>query len=77
MITFQCNYLLVTLFIRKKINRMCGSALGGLCFQDGQATPRVGGLRNEQSPEPICMGKTVKVLGDFKKNPQLLLQLNF
>lgn len=40
MLTFQFNYLLVTLFIRGKINRMCGWDLdGGLCFQDGQATP--------------------------------------
>lgn len=40
MLAFQFNYLLVTLFIRRKINRMCGEALdGGLCFQDCQATP--------------------------------------
>lgn len=38
MLTFQFNYLLVTLFIRGKINRMCGWALGGgLYFQDGSS----------------------------------------
>lgn len=27
MLAFQFNYLLVTLFIRRKINRLCGEAL--------------------------------------------------